>query len=134
MAQRGDDLPQEIMLMRGWLGEVFTQASRGLPWPQQAGLRLVEQGLALGMFGGLLSSAYLLQEFRARSAEPGRIPDLSGILQALQSAAIGPVPAPLGEALRLLLQAAPEAGSPLSTVQDFIGKSLLKGQPVWPPR
>jgi hypothetical protein len=134
MAQRTDDLPEEIMLMRGWLGEVFSQAARGLPWPQQAGLRLIEQGFALGMFGGLLSSAYLLQEFRSRSTDPGRIPDLSGILQALQHAAVGPLPMPFGDALRALLAATPPAAGPISAVHDMINHSLLHQQPLWPPR
>lgn len=97
-----DGIPDEILLMRRWLGDVFTQASRGLPWPQQAALRLIEQALAMGMFGGLLSSGWLLQEFQARSSDPSRIPDLSRTLQALQEAAIGPLPGPVIDALRLL--------------------------------
>lgn len=106
MAHRPDTLPDEIFLMRRWLSEVFAQATRGLPWPQQAALRLVEQALAMGMFGSLLTSGWLLQEFRLRSTDPGRIPDLTGVLQALQAAAIGPLPDPVAEALQTLVSSA----------------------------
>ena len=103
MARRSTDhLPDEILLMRRWLSEVFSQASRGLPWPQQAALRLVEQGLAMGMFGGLLGSAWLLQEFRSRASDPGAAPDLSRIVGALEEAAMGPLSPALSEALRAL--------------------------------
>lgn len=105
MAQIPDGLPDEILMMRRWLGEVFSQASYGLPWPQQAALRLVEQALAMGMFGGLLSSGWLLQEFRARSSQPEQLPDLSAVMAALQEAAVGPLPGPVADALRVFMQA-----------------------------
>ena len=119
-----DRLPEEIMLMRRWLGEVFTQASRGLPMPQMLALRLVEQSLALGMFGGLLTSAWLLQEFKDNARDPGNGPDIKAVLQALQDAAIGPLPGPLADAMRALMTGQPLAPGPLATVQDLLEKSF----------
>lgn len=121
MAVRPDAFPEEILLMRRWLAEVFSQAAHGLPWPQQAALRLIEQALAMGMFGGLLSSAWLLQEFRARSSDPTRMPDLSRVMQALQQAALGPLPIPVTEALQLLIQ---PTSNPLSVMQDMLGRAV----------
>jgi hypothetical protein len=127
MAVRPDAFPEEILLMRRWLGEVFSQAAHGLPWPQQAALRLVEQSLAMGMFGGLLSSAWLLQEFRARSSDPSRMPDLSNVMRALEQAAIGPLPVPVADAIQVLIKAIPAQGpsNPLSAMQDMVSRAVM---------
>jgi hypothetical protein len=121
MAVRPDAFPEEILLMRRWLAEVFSQAAHGLPWPQQAALRLIEQALAMGMFGGLLSSAWLLQEFRDRSSDPARMPDLTRVMQALQQAALGPLPIPVAEAMHLLIQ---PSSNPLAAMQDMLGRAV----------
>ncbi|MDB5097320.1 MAG: hypothetical protein JWM80_1741 [Cyanobacteria bacterium RYN_339] len=126
MAARPDAFPEEILLMRRWLSEVFSQASQGLPWPQQASLRLIEQALAMGMFGGLLSSAWLLQEFRARSSDPNGGPDLTHVMNALQQAALGPLPLPVAEAMHVLMRAIPPQGAagPITAMQDMMSRAV----------
>lgn len=92
-------LPEEMIRTQAWLHEVFKEASRGLPWPQQAGLLVVEQLIVLGMFGGLLTSAMFLQELRAQSPN-GPVPDLTPLLRALESATVAPLPPAVQAALR----------------------------------
>lgn len=61
---RGDLLPPELLHTQEWLHEMFKQAGRGLPWPHQMSLLLVEQAIMIGMFGGLLASAWHLTQQR----------------------------------------------------------------------
>lgn len=93
-------LPAELLQMRQWLREVFQEASRGLPWPQQAGLLLVEQALVAGLFGGLMVSAWMLDEAHRRSADPGVNERLQQTIVALEAVALGPLPAQVQQALR----------------------------------
>jgi hypothetical protein len=88
--------------MRQWLREVFQEASRGLPWPQQAGLLLVEQALVAGMFGGLVVSAWMLEEARRQSDDPGTSERFAQTLAALEAVALGPLPAQVQQAVRQL--------------------------------
>ncbi len=96
-------LPAELLHMRQWLREVFQEASRGLPWPQQAGLLLVEQALVAGMFGGLVVSAWMLEEARRPSVEPGVNDRFQQTLTALEAVALGPLPAQVQQAMRHLV-------------------------------
>lgn len=97
-------LPAELLHMRQWLREVFQEASRGLPWPQQAGLLLVEQALVAGMFGGLVVSAWMLDEARRQTTFDAGVNDrFQATLNALEAVALGPLPAQVQQALRQLV-------------------------------
>ena len=96
-------LPAELLHMRQWLREVFQEASRGLPLPQQAGLLLVEQALVAGMFGGLVVSAWMLEEARRQTTDPGVNDRFQQTLAALEAVALGPLPAQVQQALRQLV-------------------------------
>jgi hypothetical protein len=127
-------LPEELTRTREWLHELFQEAGRGLPWPYQLALSLVEQGLVMGMFGGLLASAWLLQEARARSGSGGLAPgpELAPILAALEQAAIVPLPEQVQAALRLLGQAPGGPNAFEETIAVLI-KPFFPGQesPPW---
>ena len=96
-------LPAELLHTRQWLREVFQEASRGLPWPQQAGLLIVEQALVAGMFGGLVMSAWMLEEARRKTLDPGVDDRFQETLAALEAIALGPLPAQVQQALRQLV-------------------------------
>lgn len=96
-------LPAELLHMRQWLREVFQEASRGLPWPQQAGLLLVEQALVAGMFGGLVVSAWMLEEARRQTSDPGVSDRFQQTVAALEAVALGPLPAQVQQALRQIV-------------------------------
>lgn len=95
MGPAGDILPEEIVRTQEWLHEMFQEAGRGLPWPYQLGLLAVEQTLVLGMFGGLLASAWFVQEMREKSDTPQAGPDVVPVLQALEQVILSPLPAPV---------------------------------------
>ena len=96
-------LPAELLHMRQWLREVFQEASRGLPWPQQAGLLLVEQALVAGMFGGLVVSAWMLEEARRQVPDVAVNERFTQTVAALEAVALGPLPAQVQQALRQLV-------------------------------
>lgn len=58
----GFPLPTELVETRDWVFEVFKEAGRGLPWPQQLGLLLIAQAIVAGMFASLLAPSWLLKE------------------------------------------------------------------------
>jgi hypothetical protein len=88
--------------MRQWLRDVFQEASRGLQWPQQAGLLLIEQALVAGMFGGLVLSAWMLDEARRASGEVSGSDRFAATIAALEAVALGPLPAQVQQTLRQL--------------------------------
>jgi hypothetical protein len=56
------------------------------------GLLVVEQALVVGMFGGLLTSAWFLHELRQSSTSEVPGPDLAPILKALEQVVLNPLP------------------------------------------
>lgn len=92
MGPAGDILPEEIVRTQEWLHEMFQEAGRGLPWPYQFSLLVVEQALVVGMFGGLLTSAWFLHELREKSDHGLNIPDITPVLQALEQVILSPLP------------------------------------------
>lgn len=104
MNRTPDSIPQEILLTRQWLREVFKEATRGLPLPYQVGLLAMEQAIAAGMFGGLLTSAWMLEELRRDSDSPEAQQRFHKLVEALEQAAIGPLPAQVHTWLRSLAE------------------------------
>lgn len=102
-------LPEEILRTQAWVHEVFQEAGRGLPWPQQLSLMAVEQVITLGMFGGLLASAWFIQELQQRSTTPQAGPDLGPWIKALEQATLGPLPQNLQDVVRRWMAMGPEA-------------------------
>lgn len=88
----GNILPEEIVATQEWLHEMFKEAGRGLPLPYQMGLLVVEQALVVGMFGGLLTSAWFLNELRQKSDSTGTVPDIGPILHSLEQVVLSPLP------------------------------------------
>jgi hypothetical protein len=92
---RPDLIPPELLHTREWLHEMFKQAGRGLPWPHQMSLMLIEQAIMVGMFGGLLASAWLLtQQGQGQFNDPANF-DLGQFLAQLESSATDTLPEPL---------------------------------------
>lgn len=92
MGPAGDILPEEIVRTQEWLHEMFQEAGRGLPWPYQLSLLVVEQTLVVGMFGGLLASAWFVQELREKSDPGVNAPEIGPVLQALENVILSPLP------------------------------------------
>lgn len=96
-------LPPELHHLRQWLRDVFQEASRGLPWPQQAGLLLIEQALVAGMFGGLVVQARMLDEARRASGDLADSERFTATIAALEAIALGPLPAQVQQAVSQLM-------------------------------
>ena len=97
---RGDLVPPELLHTREWIHEMFQQAGRGLPWPHQMSLMLIEQAIMLGMFGGLLASAWqLAQQRQGPLSDPGGF-DLGAFLSQLEASATEAMPQELQTAVR----------------------------------
>lgn len=116
-------IPAEITHTRAWLHDLFREAGRGLPLPHQLALIGVEHAIAMGMFGGLMVSAWALAETRRGPTDDGRSQEFQETLSALEEAALGPIPAQLGAAIR---QLGAMPGGP--QVLDQLAKGL---GPVW---
>ena len=102
MTQAPGPLPAELLHVRQWLREVFQEAARGLPWPHQAGLLMIEQAIVTGMFGSLMVSAWMLEEARRTTDGPVLGDRFERTLHALEAVALGPLPAQVQQALRQL--------------------------------
>ncbi|HEY9723717.1 MAG TPA: hypothetical protein V6D47_17020 [Oscillatoriaceae cyanobacterium] len=106
----GLPLPPELVETRDWLFEVFKEAGRGLPLPQQIGLLLIAQAITAGMF-----ATWIVPSWLQRDAQ--RLPDgLEPLLVIL--------PAPLQTAVRQLgTPALDELERALSALGLAIGSS-----------
>ena len=86
--------PVEFQALRGWLEQVFAEASQGLPWQEQLLLRAVEHGLAAGMLGLALSETWRLRDMHravGAQAEATRLDQLARALETLAFGPLGPV-------------------------------------------
>jgi hypothetical protein len=102
MSRQEAFLPPELVKTQEWLNEMFREAGRGLPWPQQLGLMVVAQAITAGMFGGLMASAWLLHELQETS-RPGSDPmHLVDFLGSLEQTVLGSLPEHLQAAVRQL--------------------------------
>jgi hypothetical protein len=111
MHQRPDDslwpgtgnlVPPELLHTREWLHEMFQQAGKGLPWPHQMSLMLIEQAIMVGMFGGLLASAWSLTQQRTGTDPlPAAGPfDLNALIGQLETHATSALPDQVQVAIR----------------------------------
>lgn len=94
-----DLVPPELLHTREWIHEMFQQAARGLPWPHQMSLMLIEQAIMLGMFGGLLASAWSLTQRTGQLPDPGNF-DLAGFLGQLEGSTRDALPEHVQVAIR----------------------------------
>lgn len=83
--------PVELHQLRRWLEQVFEQAGRGLPLPEQLALRLIEQMLAVGMVGAALVEAWRLQALHRALGGGHEAARIDGIARALEAMAFGPL-------------------------------------------
>ncbi|MEB3197334.1 MAG: hypothetical protein VKP62_09035 [Candidatus Sericytochromatia bacterium] len=100
MALVGQPVPVEMVELRNWLALVFSEAARGLPWPQVLALKTIEHALALGMIGGVLSSAWALESSAGRGVDPMAV---ARVRRAFESLAFGSLGKDLGPGLAALL-------------------------------
>lgn len=124
-------LPEEIIQTQRWLHEVFQEAGRGLPWPYQMSLLAIEQVITLGMFGSLLASAWFLHDQQGRATGPLAGPDLGPWVQALEQAAVGPLPENLQALFRRVMVLGHD-GADVRTAANMLVEPLLahfQGQP-----
>jgi hypothetical protein len=55
-------IPEEFETLRQLISHCFQEAARELPWQDALILKACEQGLAFALFGGMLASAWRLEE------------------------------------------------------------------------
>jgi hypothetical protein len=94
-----DLVPPELLQMREWLHEMFQTAGKGLPWPHQMSLMLIEQAITIGMFGGVLGSAWAFAQRTGQLPDPRQL-DLGSFLASLESSATDALPDQVQVAIR----------------------------------
>lgn len=101
MSAPSPTLPSELTHLRAWLHGVFQEAERGLSWQDVLVLRAIEQGLVMAVFGGLLASAWRLEDaWRTVGSTPQTL-RLEQVRVALERLAFGPVAPQAAQLLRI---------------------------------